>query len=131
MALDRKILYRPSWMLRLALPEPSYASKTAWRFLVLVYALSLFVFTAGATARWWMRTSELAPFLFMAAICLIVPVISCFTLAAVGWAAFGLIGRTSVERSAAWRAFSAALLTLLLLTSYFLFLAGIIRVPNI
>jgi hypothetical protein len=118
-------------MFRLTFPDPVYASKTAWRFLALVYLLSLLVFVAGATARWWARTSELALFLFMAAISLIVPVVFCFALAAVGWAAFGFSGRSSLERRPAWRAFGAAVFTLLFLMSYFLFLAGIIRVPNI
>ena len=118
-------------MFRLAPPDPVYASKTAWRFVALVYSLALLVFTAGVTARWWMRMSELAPFLFAAALTLIVPVTVSFALAAVGWAAFGFRDRAPSERRAAWRAFGAAAVTLLLLTSYLLFLARVIRVPNI
>jgi ABC-type amino acid transport system permease subunit len=118
-------------MFRLALPDPVYASKTAWRFLALVYSLALFVFIAGATARWWARTSELSLLFFMTALCLIVPVVCCFALAAVGWAAFGFRGRAPLERRAAWRALAASAFTLALLASYLAFLAGVIRVPNI
>ena len=75
--------------------------------------------------------SELTPFLFMAALCLIVPVAFCFALAALGWAAFGFRGRGPLERRAAWRALAASSFTLALLATYLLFLAGIIRVPNI
>jgi hypothetical protein len=62
MELGGKILHKPSWVLRLAFPEPSYASKTAWRFRVLVYALSLLVFTAGATAGGGCAPASWLPF---------------------------------------------------------------------
>jgi hypothetical protein len=114
-------------MVPLRLPDPAYASKTAWRLIALVYALVLTVVMGVFTAHWWMSLSRNAPTLFIHSVSLVIPLIFSFALAAVGWASLGLRHRSPADRRRAWAAFTVATVTLLLLTGGLLLMIGVFR----
>jgi hypothetical protein len=104
-----------------------YALRTAWRLIGIVYVLVSAVVITGTTAKWWARIHEMAWFLFMIGFLLTAAVVFCFTVAAVGWAAWSFRGCTSENRVAASLALSVAVITLIVITGYLLLLTGIIR----
>jgi hypothetical protein len=73
-------------MLRLSLPDPQYAVKTAWRFVALVFCMSLLLVLAAMTTPWWVRVHEMAWFIFAVLFCMSLIVLLCFAFAGVGWA---------------------------------------------
>ena len=113
-------------MLRPSPPDPQYAVKTAWRFVALVFCLSLLVVLIGVTAPWSTRLHETAPFIFAVLFCMSLLVIVCFAFAGVGWAICALLPRSSF-RGAASRALIAALISLFIVAGYALVFTGIIR----
>jgi hypothetical protein len=113
-------------MLRLSLPDPQYAVKTAWRFVALVFCLSLFLVLMAVTAPWSIRLHESAPFIFAVLFCMSLLIIVCFAFAGVGWAICALLPRSSF-RGAASRALLAALVALFIVGGYALVFTGVIR----
>lgn len=113
-------------MQRLSLPNPQYAVKTAWRFVALVFSMSLLLVVAIVTLPWWVRVSEIAPFIFAALFCMSLIVLVSFAFAGVGWAVCALLPRSSF-RGAALRAFLAALFSLFIVGGYALVFTGVIR----
>jgi hypothetical protein len=114
-------------MFRVSLPDPAYASKTAWRFVVLVCSLSLLLIIAAATTRWWIHIHEAAWFIFAILFSLLLVVLSCFALAGVVWAALGLCRCSSEHRRLAWPALIAAVITFCIVGGYLLIFTGVIR----
>ena len=113
-------------MLRLSLRNPEYAVKTAWRFVALVFGMSLLLAVVAATLPWWVRVDETAPFIFAVLFCMSLIVLVCFAFAGVGWALWALVPRSSF-RGAALRAFLAALIILFIVGGYALVITGVIR----
>ena len=113
-------------MLKLSLPNPQYAVKTAWRFVALVFSMSLLLVVVIVTLPLWVRVSEIAPFIFAALFCMSLIVLVCFAFAGVGWALCALFPR-SPFRSAALRAFLAAVISLFIVGGYALVFTGVVR----
>jgi hypothetical protein len=113
-------------MLRLSPPDPQYAVKTAWRFVALVACISLLLVLVALTAPWWIGVHETAPFIFAILFCIALVVLVCFAFAAVGWAVFALLPRSSF-RGAASRALLAAAISLIIVGGYALVFTGVIR----
>jgi flagellar basal body-associated protein FliL len=101
--------------------------KTTWRFLVLIYTWAVLLVIALATARSWMPSNEGAALFLGVGFIGSVVLLTCFSLAAVGWALWSFRGRTSAEQRPAWLGLFVALITLALSTGYLLLLTGVIR----
>jgi hypothetical protein len=114
-------------MFRVSLPDPAYASKTAWRFVVLVCSVSLLLIIAAATTRWWIHIHEAAWFIFAILFSLLLVVLSCFAFAGIVWAALGLCRCSSEHRRLAWPALIAAVITFCIVGGYLLIFTGVIR----
>ena len=113
-------------MVRLSLPDPQYAVRTAWRFVALVVCMSLVLGLAAATTRWWIHVHEMAWVVFAVLFWMSLLVLVCFALAGVGWAVCALLSRSS-SRGAASRALLAALISLFIVAGYALVFTGVIR----
>jgi hypothetical protein len=113
-------------MQRLSIPNPEYAVKTAWRFVALVFSMSLLLMVVAVTLPWWVRVHEMAPFIFAVLFSMSLLVLVCFAFAGVGWAVCALLPRSSF-RGAALRAFLAALISFFIVGGYALVFTGVIR----
>jgi hypothetical protein len=113
-------------MLKVSLPDPQYALKTAWRFVALVFCMSLLLVLAAVTTPWWVRVHEMAWFIFAVLFGMSLIVLVCFAFAGVGWALCAWLPRSSF-RGAALRAFLAALISLFIIGGYALVFTGVIR----
>jgi hypothetical protein len=113
-------------MLRLSLPNSEYAVKTAWRFVALVFGMSLLLVIVAVTLPWWVRVNETAPFIFAVLFSMSLLVLVCFAFAGVGWAVCALLPRSSF-RGSALRAFLAALISFFIVGGYALVITGVIR----
>ena len=113
-------------MPKVSLPDPQYAVKTAWRFVALVFCMSLLLVLAAVTTPWWVRVHEMAWFIFVVLFCMSLIVLVCFAFAGVGWALCAVLPRSSFRRAAS-RALLAALVTLFAVGGYVLVFTGVIR----
>jgi hypothetical protein len=106
---------------------PAYALKTTWRFLVLIYSCAVLLVIALATSRSWMPSDEGAALFLAVGFSRSVVLLTCFSLAAVGWALWSFRGRTLAERRPAWLSLLVAVITFALSTGYLLLVTGLIR----
>src|SRR5947199_10139617 len=95
----------------------SYALKTAWRFVAVIYVWAALLALALITSRLWMPADEgAALFLATGFVCSVI-ILACFALAAVSWAAWSFRGRTRADRGGPLTALTVALITFALATS--------------